>query len=64
MTVLGGTSKRQADIPVRHGKVVIQVALGFVALASSDQGFINYLFIGVEDYEESEKFLAVLMTDI
>ena len=48
----------------RHGKVVIQDALDFFTLASSEQGCISYLFIEVDDYEESEIFLAVLMTDI
>lgn len=42
-----------------HGKVVIQDVLNFFTLASSEQGCINYLFNGCEDYEESEKFLAV-----
>ena len=58
------TSKHQPDMAVGHGQVVIQDALDVFAWASSQQGCINYLFIWVEDYEDSEKFSAVLRNDM
>ena len=56
---IASTSKRQADMAVRHPR-----CSRFFAWASSQQGCINYLFIWVEDYEDSEKFSAVLINDI
>ena len=61
---IGGTAKRQADMAVRHGKVIIQDAADFYSWASSEQDCIDYLFINVEDYEESENVLADLMVNI
>ena len=49
---------------VRHGKVIIQDAADFYSWASSERGCIDYLFINVEDYEESENILADLMVNI
>lgn len=46
---------------VRHGKVVIQDAFDFLSWASSEGGCIDYLFISVEDYEESKNILTDLM---
>ena len=56
--------KCQADMAVRHGKVIIQDAADFYSWASSERGCIDYLFINVEDYEESENILADLMVNI
>ena len=61
---IGGTAKRQADMAVRHGKVIIQEAADFYSWASSERGCIDYLSISFEDYEESENILPDLMVNI
>ena len=61
---IGGTAKRQADMAVRHVKVIIQDAADIYSWASSEQHCIDYLFINVEDYEENENNLVDLMVDI
>ena len=49
---------------LRHGKLIIQDAADFYSWASSEGGCIDYLFISVEDYEESENISAGLMVNI
>ena len=50
---IGGTAKRQANMAVRHGKVIIQDAADIYSWVSSEPHCIDYLFINVEDYQES-----------
>ena len=61
---IGGNAKRQANMAVRHGRVIIQDAADIYSWASSEQHCIDYLFINVEDYEESKNILVDLMIDI
>ena len=49
---------------VRHGKVIMQDAADLYSWASCERDCIDYWFINVQDYEESENILANLMVNI
>ena len=52
-----GVAKRKADQAVENGRFIIQDAVDFFEWAKQDSISIKFLYLSIEDYEISEKFL-------
>ena len=55
--LIGGVAKKKADQVVKNGRFIIQDAAEFFEWAKQDSSSMKFLYLSIEDYEISDKFL-------